>query len=460
MFFISNNKRRLIIGVLLLLSSSVFAQSSYDTIPYDNMNSFVILNVQDYRFNKVINKGITTTAKQMDVIHVPIRWCRLFIWEHIKRHHFALNKGKRRVRKTVFRAVSFAYPSVSPDGEPIMLSGLVTIPILQDNKPERMLIYHRLLAPSYKIAPSNSLPIEAVITADNTICVFPDYYGSGITEGCPTPYTALNYHARCAVDCALSALEIVKNEGIELADGFYAWNTGYSQGGGYALATQRYIETELPDSLERLINLRWSLCGGGIYEPDKLFGHFITKGDMGSTPSIYFQALRGVINGQKQIGDSLSIRDFLSENAIRLGLDSILETPDDGFWDLAVKIDYLCDSTDPTDYFNPLISDTNSVLFKVLNEALVKDGCISDWSPQSTIILYHSENDQCVPFEHVLQAKDQLNRFDKCCFISTPPKNQSHFKTGFKYFSMLLRYDEKVIFDKMLKNTSQNNHKE
>ena len=460
MFFISNNKRRLIIGVLLLLSSSVFAQSSYDTIPYDNMNSFVILNVQDYRFNKVINKGITTTAKQMDVIHVPIRWCRLFIWEHIKRHHFALNKGKRRVRKTVFRAVSFAYPSVSPDGEPVMLSGLVTIPILQDNKPERMLIYHRLLAPSYKIAPSNSLPIEAVITADNTICVFPDYYGSGITEGCPTPYTALNYHARCAVDCVLSALEIVKNEGIELADDFYTWNTGYSQGGGYAMATQRYIETELPDSLERLINLRWSFCGGGIYEPDKLFGHFIAKGDMGSTPSIYFQALRGVINGQKQIGDSLSIRDFLSENAIGLGLDSILETADDGFWDLAVKIDYLCDSTDPTDYFNPLISDTNSVLFKVLNEALVKDGCISDWSPQSTIILYHSENDQCVPFEHAIQAQNQLNKTDKRCFISTLPKNKSHFNTGFKYFSMLLRYDEKVIFDKMLKNTSQNNHKE
>ena len=455
-FIISNNKRHLITGVLLLFTFFSSAQIPKDSVSYNRVDSYVILNIQDFKFNKVINEGITTTARQMDVIHVPIRWCRLFIWEHIKRHHFALNKGKRRVKKTVFRAVSFAYPSVSPDGEPTMLSGLVTIPILQDNKPERMLIYHRLLAPSYKIAPSNSLPIEAVITADNTICVFPDYYGSGITEGCPTPYTALNYHARCAVDCVLSALEIVKNEGIELADDFYTWNTGYSQGGGYALATQRYIETEMPDSLERIINLRWSLCGGGIYEPDKLFEHFITKGDMGSTPSIYFQALRGVLNGQKQINDSLSIRDFLSDNAIELGLDSILETTDDGFWDLAVKIDDLCDSTDPTDYFNPLISDTNSVLFKVLNDALVKDDCIANWKPQNTVILYHSENDNCVPFQHAVKATKQLNEANVCCYISTLPKNQSHFKTGFKYFAMLLRFDEKDIYDKLMQTAVDN----
>ena len=441
--------RYLIVGFLLFYTSSVFYKTLHDSIPYDSDNSFVILSVNDYRFNKIINKGITTTARQMDVLHVPIRWCRLFIWEHIRRHHFALNKGKRRVRKTTFRAIAFAYQSLSPQGEPIMLSGLVTIPVLSDNRPERMLIYHRILAPSYKIAPSNSLPIEAVLTADNTICVFPDYYGCGITEGCPTSFTALNYHARCAVDCALAALDIVHNEGVELSDGFYTWNTGYSQGAGYALATQRYIENVLSDSLSQCINLKWSLCGGGIYEPEKLFEYFINKGDMGSTPSIYFQALRGVFNGHPESVRGMSIRDFLSEKAIRLGLDSILESPDDGFWDLTVKIDGLCDSNDPTDYFNPLMSDTSSLYFKTLDEALVIDGCISDWYPLNPIILYHSKNDNCVPFQHAVQVHEQLNRLDTICLISTPPKNKSHFQTGFKYFSMLLRYDEKELYKRL-----------
>lgn len=452
-FFIINNKRRIFICVLLLLSLLVRAQTSQNTISNNDTDSYVILNIQDYKFNKVINKGITTTAREMDVLHVPIRWCRLFIWEHIRRHHFALNQGKRRVRKTVFRAIAFAYPSVSPQGEPIMLSGLVTMPVLSGNRPKRMLVYHRILAPSYKIAPSNSIPIEAVLTADNTICVFPDYYGSGVTEGCPTPYTALNYHARCAVDCVLAALKIVHDEGIDLDDDFYTWNTGYSQGGGYALATHRYIETMLPDSLVRRINLRWSLCGGGIYQPEKLFGFFISKGDMGSTPSIYFQALRGVFNGHPECVEGLTIRDYLSDNAIQLGLDSILESPDDGFWDLASKIDDLCQSNDPTEYFNPLMSDTLSYLYKCLNSALSSDDCVMGWHPQNTVVFYHSENENCVPFQHVLEAKWQLKGIDYNCIISTPPKEKSHFQTGFKYFKMLLRLDEKELYERLLENS-------
>ena len=247
----------------------------------------------------------------------------------------------------------------------------------------------------------------------------------------------------------MAALDIVHNEGVELSDSFYTWNTGYSQGAGYALATQRYIENVLPDSSSQRINFKWSLCGGGIYEPEKLFEYFINKGDMGSTPSIYFQALRGVFNGHPESVHGLSIRDFLSEKAIRLGLDSILESPDDGFWDLTVKIDDLCDSNDPTDYFNPLMSDTSSVYYKVLSNAMAADGCVSDWHPNKTVILYHSENDNCVPYQHAVETQMQLNSNMKNCFISTPPKNKSHFKTGFKYFALLLRYDEKELYKRL-----------
>ena len=436
----------LLFGIFCALSFTIGAQSS---------NDIVILDVKDYKFNKMVHAGITTTAREMDVLHVPIRWCRLIIRDHIRLHHFALNKGKKSVRKTVFRAVSFAYPSVSPLGDTIMLSGLVTIPVLKGNKPERMLIYHRILAPSYKIAPSNSIPIEAVLTADNTICVFPDYYGCGVTEGNPTPYTALNYHARCAADCALAALEIVKDEGIVLADGFYTWNTGYSQGGGYALATQRYIETELPDSLASLINLRWSLCGGGIYEPDKLFKNFIDKGDMGSTPSIYFQAVRGEFCIHQDILQDLKIEDLLSEKAIKLGIDSILNAPDDGFWDLAKKIDTMCNSDDPTSFFNPILSDTSSVLYKTLEEAFARDGCIADWHPRNPVCMYHSQNDSCIPYKYIVEAQNMLNGNDDNVVICNPPKNKAHFKTGFKYFYMLLRQDEQVLFEKLYLNSRQ-----
>ena len=83
------------------------------------------------------------------------------------------------------------------------------------------------------------------------------------------------------------------------------------------------------------------------------------------------------------------------------------------------------------------------------------DGCVADWNPHNPIIFYHSENDNCVPFQYAVQARNELNKTDTICFISSPPKNRSHFRTGFKYYSMLLRYDEKEIFKRLQQHQTE-----
>lgn len=435
------------IYLILSICASLAAQST--TTDYCNME------VRDYTYKDLLNEGITTLRHQLEILNVPIKQFKFVIKWHINRHNFALNEGNRRLRKTTFRAIAYTYPSVSPKGDTIMLSGLVTMPILNDNKPNSVLVYHRIVAPSYTIAPSNSLPIEAILTADNTVCVFPDYYGCGITEGEPFAYTALNYHARCATDCVLAALKIIKDEGIELNDDYYTWNVGYSQGGGYALSMHKYIETSLPDSLASKINLKWSLCGDGVYIPIELYKNSLATNNMGSTPAIYLEGLRSIFYSHKDCLSDYNMSDFFSDEALNTKLDSLLLNHDDSLWDMVDRLDELVENKDPRYYFAPMVLDTCSAIFKAMAAAFDLDDCAKGWHPSSTVVLYHSKRDKCIPYKHVSVVYPMLSENDGDCCLYTPVFNGSHVQTSVLFYAKFLRLREDKLFKKYTK--SKNN---
>ena len=433
-------KKMILIYLMLMVCVPLRAQST--------VKGYRIMDVHDYTFKELMSEGIETLQHQLGIINVPIKQFGFVIKFHIKRHHFALNQGNRRLKRTTFRAISFAYPSVSAKGDTIMLSGLVTIPILKDNKINSVLVYHRIVAPSYKIAPSNSIPIESVLTADNTVCVFPDYYGCGVTEGEPFAYTALNYHARCTTDCLLTALKIVKDENTELDDNYYTWNVGYSQGGGYALAMHKYIETSLSDSLAALINLKWSLCGDGVYVPVELYKNALATRNMGSTPAVYLKGLQSIFYIHQDCLDTLQMSDFLSDEALAVKLDSLLLEKDDSLWEMGVRLNKLVEDTDPQSYFSPMLIDTNSTLFHAMTTASNLDDCATGWYPNSTVILYHSKKDSCIPYQHVLDVYSMMSDNNANCYLYTPRFNGSHVQTAVFFYSKFLRLREGDLLNK------------
>ena len=423
--------------IFISITCSAYCQPNSSSC-YSN---YCVTGVHDYSFDELIDEGINTTARQLEILNIPVRQLRFIIKWHIKMHNFALNKKERE--KAVFRAISFTYPSVSPEGEKVLLSGLVTLPILPDSKPLRMYIYNRPICASYKIYPSNCLPIVALLTADNTICVCPDYYGFGATEGKPVPYVAFNYLGQCAAECALAALDIIRDNGIALEQGFYTWSSGYSQGAGSTLAMHKYIENALPDSLQQRINLRWSLCGGGIYSPAKLYESLVISGDMGNMPSIFFQSLSGLFSAHYEQLDNFSMRDiFLKKTLI---IDSLLSISD-GLWDLNDKLGKIVKSHNPADYFNSFALDTAATLYKALQSAFLSDGCDLGWRPRSPVLLIHSKNDKIIPFQLTQETYNQLSEKGNCSLVC-PKISNSHYYTGFLYYAKLLRFREDEIFD-------------
>ena len=454
--------RRILLFIqLLLLQGCVSLQSQSLPNHYaDTINNhYRIIDIHNYTFNELLNEGINTVSRQLDVLHVPVRQFRFIIKTHIKRHRFALNQGKQRLKKTTFRAIAFAYPSVSPKGDTIMLSGLVTMPILNDNKPKSMLVYHRIMAPSYKIAPSNSIPLEAVLTADNTVCVFPDYYGCGITDGEPFAYTALNYHAHCATDCVLAALKIIKDEDVELDDDYYTWNLGYSQGAGYALAMHKYIETVLSDSLSAIINLKWSLCGDGVYVPIELYKNALVTQNMGSTPAVYLKGLQSIFYIHQDCLDDFQMSDFFSDQALSANLDSLLQVYDESLWDMCNNLGKLVKAPNPKHYFSPMALDTNSMLFKAMTNAFNLDDCASYWHPHSPVVLYHSKKDNCIPYQHTLEVYSMLADDIGKCFLYTPAIIGSHVQTAVLFYANFLRLREDKLFKKYTKSKHDNHEK-
>ena len=437
--------------LFLLLNDCHLQSQSSTNDPADSINPYCIIEVKDYTFKQLLDEGINTMDRQLSILNIPVKNFKFVINGHIRSHHFKLNKGKNRLHNTTFRAIAFSYPSVSPKGDTIMLSGLVTIPITDDNKPANMLVYHRIMAPSYIIAPSNSLPLEAVLTADNTICVFPDYYGCGITEGNPFAYTALNYHARCATDCVLAAFEIINDAGIELENDFYTWNVGYSQGGGYALAMHKYIETTLPANLASRINLKWSLCGGGVYTPIELYKHALTTRNMGSTPAVYLKGLQSIFYSHEECLSDLKMSDFFSDSALEKKLDSLLLASDDSLWEIVNKLDELVKDKDPYYYFSPMALDTNSHLFRSMATAFGLDDCALGWHPIAPVVIYHSTKDSCIPYQQASNAYSILSENNGNCFFYTPIINGSHVQTSVLFFSSLLKLCEDNLFKKYTK---------
>ena len=431
--------------LLLLVSMSSRAQLPQDTNVRDTRTTYCVTGIRDYSFNELIDEGGNTLVRQLEVWPIPVEEFWFAIKCHIRRHHFTFNRAERR--KAAFRAISFTYPSISPQGEPVMLSGLVTVPILTGNRPARMFIYHRLACATNSIAPSNSLPIESVLTADNTICVFPDYFGSGSTEGHPLPFVTLNYHARCATECVLAALDILQDNGIELDTGFYSWNSGYSQGGGYALATHKYIENALPDSLQRRINLRWSLCYGGVYSPGTLYATVVQNGDMGPTPAVFLQSLRGLLYAHQDQLEGHPLRDFMADKACESGIYDLLLSNDDGLWDLAYRLHGRGKSRNPADYFSPAARDTANHLYKILIAGFSLDDCVQGWHPKAPVVLGHSKKDHTIPFRLAQQTQNQLSIGNRNCILCSPQINTTHLITAVFYFGKLLQFREDELFD-------------
>ena len=215
--------RRAALSLFFIISGSEELHSQ--TIQLDDTSSFSysIIESKDFSFSELLAQGLDTEDKKLKVFNAPINDFRSLISFFIRMHNFEMC-GLCFSKEKMFRMVKYVYKTKSYDGSDIVLSGMAVFPCKGGNDLKRMMVYCDYVAAGEGFAPSESLPVQTVIAADNTLCVFPDYYGFGFTRDKAHPYMNLICQGRQAVDCAVSAYEIAKTN-VSIDTNFYTWIT-------------------------------------------------------------------------------------------------------------------------------------------------------------------------------------------------------------------------------------------
>ena len=250
---------------------------------------------------------------------------------------------------------TYDYPSVSADGQPVMLSAMACMP---NDRTGASVINNVVVGCHATITDNAQCPTEfnrtGSITSDvfmmmyhagvgfgakpdeadpcyYNLVILPDYEGYGITADRTHPYLCEGATAQQVVDAVRYGIELyqddeqVKRVRRPFRDNWHTIIEGYSQGGAVAMATQRHIEQ---NGLAEELHLAGSICGDGPYDPLATMLYYVEQDAQGhelSMPVVVPLMLQGLLavtpaGGGASNTPPYTIDDFLNPRFLATGI--------------------------------------------------------------------------------------------------------------------------------------------
>lgn len=276
------------------------------------------------------------------------------------------------------------YTSTDVDGNPITVSGKIFYP--KDGKVRNVIIASHYTIGSNAECPSESYSFEGIYAAFGYAVIVSDYIGFGVTADMIHPYLQANTCAGNVLDMALAAVPFLKVRGLKIADDSVIL-LGYSQGGACTLHVQRLLET--PGKYEGAFKIKKNYCGGGPYDIAMTYDVSIKK-DKTGIPCAIPMIVQGMSIGMaKPLDMDYFFKDPLKSNysdwlnskrytvqqiSTLIGTDRLSE----------MLTAYGCDKSKPETARFYMELKSNSISEK--------------YFPEAPLYLFHSEDDQTVPF--------------------------------------------------------------
>ena len=287
--------------------------------------------------------------------------------------------------------LSGVYESVDVDNNPILLSGKVILPAKGPIK-RYILVSHYTIA-SNREAPSNIFSLEGLLVKLGYALIIPDYMGYGVTADKVHPYLVMELTARNVIDMYQAVVPFLELAGcVPEYDDIYLM--GYSQGGATTMAVQHMIEHHnVP------IKIRRVFAGGGPYDIKYTYDQFVET-NLAMYPCAVPIMLQGVIVGNKldlQMDDLMApfIYEHLDE-----WVNSKLYTTN--------QINILIGTKVTDQLLTPLGMDRTSKEVSELYKAMTENSILTySWSPRAPVFMFHSMDDDVVPFENAMRAKSK-----------------------------------------------------
>ncbi len=280
---------------------------------------------------------------------------------------------------TNIKEVPVQYNSVDIANNPIVLSGKIYLPAV--GKPKGIVVANHYTIASNNECPSNSVCIEAIFAYKGYAVLMADYLGFGITQDSIHPYLHMPSVTRNVVDLIESAKNylcvIDKQPTLDVL-----YLLGYSQGAAVTLGVQRLIEQEA------LYTINGVFAGAGPYSPSATYDYCVRENSTG-IPCAIPMLVQGMNIGEKL---GLNMQDFFQEPLLS-NYDEWINSKN---YTMA-EINHLIGRKPLDKIMTAEGLDTIYLPTQRFYHALQRNEII-DWEPQSPIYLFHSTEDDMVPF--------------------------------------------------------------
>ncbi len=277
-------------------------------------------------------------------------------------------------------------------GEEITLSGKVLLP--KDRKPSRYIVVSHYTIGSNAEAPSNIFPLEGTLCNLGYAMIFPDYQGYGVDYEKIHPYLILDQTAYDVFQMYVAVSKYLMNtEYRPEHDDIYLM--GFSQGGATTMAVQMLME----DVFGLASSIRQVFAGGGPYDVRETYNNFITTNTVNIPPAVPY-VIQGMVKGNDlDIDISNLLQPWIYEK-IDEWINSKKYSTD--------QLRTLMGTTRTSDILTEEGMDPTSDAVAELYKAMSENSILSySWVPQAPVYLFHSMNDDVVPFVNASKAKSK-----------------------------------------------------
>ena len=287
--------------------------------------------------------------------------------------------------------VSGVYKSVDINNDPILLSGKVILPAKGPIK-RYILVSHYTIA-SNREAPSNIFSLEGLLVKLGYALIIPDYIGYGVTADKVHPYLVMELTARNVLDMYDAVVPFLEKAGCAPEhDDIYLM--GYSQGGATTMAVLHEIEhNEIP------IKIRRVFAGGGPYDIKYTYDQFVET-NWASYPCAVPIMMQGMVVGNKlDLDMSTMMASNIYEN-LDEWVNSKLYTSN--------QINALIGTNVTSNLLTSIGMDRTSKEVSELYKAMTENSILTySWTPKAPVFIFHSMDDDVVPFENAMRAKSK-----------------------------------------------------
>ena len=313
-------------------------------------------------------------------------------------------------------AISYTYLSADPQGEPVELSALLYVPDAALDGTKALtgiaLTNHGTIGSNAE-CPTMKAQFEGGLAWKNYAMVMPDYYGFGASVDRPQAFLDPETTARGNIDAYLAARQLLEDRKVTLPSRLYSF--GYSQGGFNSMANLKYV-SEHP---ELSIHFEKVMCGGSPFDVELTWNAY-TNGTFRNAISFVPMSMVS-FNEAQQLGIPYS--DLFKGEMLANWRNWILAKE----YNVA-EINELIGTNNLADVLNGDFLAGRGEAYERIMAVCRRFSLTSGWTPPSgtKIILYHSNEDDTVPYANLTAMKSFLDKAAPGSYTASDGNNGGH----------------------------------